>query len=326
ARLFIARWKPWWNSVWRGAPTISKPRRASTATPIITIIWFAGAATGWTTSIIPASTNSRRRAWAASLSKFSIIPSISRGCAPRAAGARRNRRRKSRRAARRARRVDGARRLPDPGSHDLPGRDRFALAFEHKLAPHGAGKLPGDSRVGFFPDENFTGARFSLQARRDVDRVAKDGVIGHCAAAHVADERFAGADAGAEPQVFRRAGAHRGKNFPRRVDGALGVIRALDGRAEKRHHLIADQLVQGTVVKKNRPRGDFVEAVQLDGQRRGLEPLRERGEAAHIDEQYRNYPRLPARRSELVSERAEIGVLSRRADLQQAKGQRTDSQ
>jgi hypothetical protein len=58
----------------------------------------------------------------------------------------------------------------------------------------------------------------------------------------------------------------------------------VDGRAKKRHHLIADQLVQGAVVTEDRFRCHLVEAVELRGDIRGMELLRERGKAADINE------------------------------------------
>ena len=99
------------------------------------------------------------------------------------------------------------------------------------------------------------------------------------------------------------------------------MIGPLDGRAEKTHHLIAHQLVQSAVVKKDRSGSDFIEAIEFDGDRRRFKPLRERREAAHIDEQDRYDPSLPARRSQLVSKRAEIGIFSRWPNLHQAKRQ-----
>ena len=93
------------------------------------------------------------------------------------------------------------------------------------------------------------------------------------------------------------------------------MIGTTDRGAEKSHHLITDELVQGTVVAKNRVRRRLVEAIELGSHFRGLELLGERGEAANVDEQDRDVDRLPARRSQLVSERAEVGIFSRRTNL-----------
>ena len=100
------------------------------------------------------------------------------------------------------------------------------------------------------------------------------------------------------------------------------MIFATDGSAKKRHYLIADELVQGTVVAKDRVRRRFVEAIELGRDFRGFELLGKRGEAANVDEKNRDASRLPARRSQLVSKRAEIRILSRRTNLQQAERQR----
>jgi len=104
------------------------------------------------------------------------------------------------------------------------------------------------------------------------------------------------------------------------------MIFATDGGAKKRHHLITDQLIQGTVVTKDGVRRRLVKAIELARNFRGLELLGKRGEAANVDEQDRDANRLPARRSQLVSKRAEVGILSRRANLQQTKRQRADAE
>jgi hypothetical protein len=54
---------------------------------------------------------------------------------------------------------------------------------------------------------------------------------------------------------------------------------------------------------------------------RGMELFGERGKAADVGEQDRDVESLPARRSQLVSKRAEVGILPRRADLEQTKRQ-----
>jgi hypothetical protein len=61
------------------------------------------------------------------------------------------------------------------------------------------------------------------------------------------------------------------------------MIFALYGRAEKRHHLIADQLVQGAVVTEDRFCRDLVKAVELRGHVRRMELIRKRGKPADID-------------------------------------------
>jgi hypothetical protein len=57
-----------------------------------------------------------------------------------------------------------------------------------------------------------------------------------------------------------------------------------------------------------------------------MELLGERGKAADVGEQDRDVESLPARRSELVSERTEIGILPGGADLCQTKRQRAHAE
>src|SRR5688572_5222914 len=104
------------------------------------------------------------------------------------------------------------------------------------------------------------------------------------------------------------------------------MIVATDGGAEKSHHLITDELIQSAVVAKDRVRRRLIKAIELGSHFRWLELLGKRGEAANLDEQDRDVDRLPARRSQLVSKRAKIGILARRTNLQQTKRQRADAE
>ncbi len=56
--------------------------------------------------------------------------------------------------------------------------------------------------IGFLRNKNLSRSCLALEARGDVDGVAENGVIGHRSAADIADERFAGADAGAHAQTI----------------------------------------------------------------------------------------------------------------------------
>lgn len=102
------------------------------------------------------------------------------------------------------------------------------------------------------------------------------------------------------------------------------MIVTIDRRAEKAHDLIAHELVESAVVAKNRSRRQVVEAIEPDGYVRRLELLGERCKAADVDEENRDVKSLPARRSQLVSKRAEVRIFPRGANLQQTKRQRAD--
>jgi hypothetical protein len=97
------------------------------------------------------------------------------------------------------------------------------------------------------------------------------------------------------------------------------MIVAADGRAEKSHHLVTDELVKRAVVTKDRARGELVKAIELHRYLGGRELLGERGKAANVGEEDGNMEHLPVRRSQLVSKRAKIGIFPRRANLQEPK-------
>ena len=210
---------------------------------------------------------------------------------------------------------------------DLPGDHRIAFAFEQKLLAFGVRKFHYDPRIGFLGNENLSGSRLALQARRYIDRIADHRVVRHLAAADVADKRFARGDADSYAQaVYRRGCQTLAHDFAGGCHRPLRMIVAADRGAKKSHHLIADELVQSTVVTKDRVRRRLVEAIEPGSHLRRRELLGKRGEAANIDEQDRDVNRLPARRSQLVSERAKVGIFSRRTNLQQAKRQRADAE
>jgi len=91
----------------------------------------------------------------------------------------------------------------------------------------------------------------------------------------------------------------------------------VERRPEKRHDLIADEFIERAVILKNRLGRQHVKAVEPLRHFGRRQPLRQRRKAAHVDEQDRYVADLPARGSQLVSERAEVGILARRPDLHQ---------
>src|SRR5687767_4031981 len=79
--------------------------------------------------------------------------------------------------------------------HDLPGDHRLAFALEQKLMALGVRKFHHDARIGFLRNENLSGSRLALQARRHIDRISDHRVVRYLAAADVADKRFPRGDA-----------------------------------------------------------------------------------------------------------------------------------
>lgn len=164
-------------------------------------------------------------------------------------------------------------------------------------------------RIGFLGDENLSGYGLALETRSYIDRIAEHGVVRYLATANVADKRFPRGDADAYAQAVYRRGCHvLAHDFAGGRHRSLGVIAATNRRAEKAHDLIADEFVQSAVMAKNRFGRQLVKAIELGGYIRGLELLGERRKAADIDEYDRKDASLPARRSQLVSKRAKIGI------------------
>ena len=64
---------------------------------------------------------------------------------------------------------------------------------------------------------------------------------------------------------------------------------------------------------------DLVKAVEVRGDSVGIGFFGKRGISANVDEQNGKRMELPARRSQFISKRAKIRVLSRRTNLQQLK-------
>lgn len=206
-------------------------------------------------------------------------------------------------------------------ARDLPGDHRVALALKFQLPSRCVGKLLLNLRERFLRNQDFTRRGGALESRRDVDRVAEHGVVGYIFAADVADESCAGADADANLQpVFLSHGCDLTDNFHCGCHRAFWVIMPMQRRAKERHHFIADELVERAIVAKDRVAGDLIESIESHGDFRGIHLFHQRGEAADVDEHDRDVFGLPARGSELVSKRAEMGILPRRAYLEQLVG------
>lgn len=91
----------------------------------------------------------------------------------------------------------------------------------------------------------------------------------------------------------------------------------MERRAEKSHDLIADEFIERAVILENRLGRQGVKTIETLRDFRRRQALRQRRKAAHVDEQNRNIADLPARRSQFVSESAEVRILARGADLHQ---------
>src|SRR5438045_835228 len=91
-------------------------------------------------------------------------------------------------------------------------------------------------------------------------------------------ERLAGVDADAHADVVAVA-ADRVADRERSADGALRVVLARHGRAEERHHRIADELLDRAAVALELAADALPEAVEQPPHVLGIELLRPRGDA-----------------------------------------------
>src|SRR5207253_2882840 len=142
--------------------------------------------------------------------------------------------------------------------------------------------------------------RLHLQACRLVHGVADDGVGDAAARAHVAGDHVAGADADAGQQALAARGvalgerALEGDGRPHRGAGVVGE--RAERRAEDCHHAVAEELRDEAAFALDHPRDDGVVLVQQLDHARRRRALRERGEAAQVDEHRRRLGRLAAER------------------------------
>ena len=153
---------------------------------------------------------------------------------------------------RRRRRGRRESRCPRPSSRDgLPRRHRLGLALQRQRLELLVLDRAAGQPVGDLADGDAARPRRRLQARGDVHRVADHRV----AVADLAGEHVARVDPHAQREADVGGGVdvlvdllHRGLHREAGADGALGVVLVGDGRAEHRHHVVADVLVDRAAV------------------------------------------------------------------------------
>jgi len=125
----------------------------------------------------------------------------------------------------------------------------------------------------FLRDQDFTRRGSALESRRDIDRIAKHGVVGHVFAADVADERLAGTESA--PTSGRWSSGMAATS--RKISRALVTARrawSCQWRGEECHHFVADELVERAVVTKDRVGGDVIETIETRGDFGGIHLFR----------------------------------------------------
>ena len=126
-------------------------------------------------------------------------------------------------------------RFPHPDRLRLALRlDRLGLAVVDRLTRRAVGRLA---------DEDAVHRRRRLQARGGVDDVARRHTFAFGGAPAERDERLAGVDG--DPHLELVLLVRPVADRKRRAEGALRVVLMRDGRAEERHHRVADELLDG---------------------------------------------------------------------------------
>jgi hypothetical protein len=140
------------------------------------------------------------------------------------------------------------RRLRSHDAHGLPGIHAIGLALELERLERAVVNGVASGPVGALSHGHRPRATGRLEPRRHVHGVADHGVV----AAHGAGQHLAGVhpDAKSEAHAVRLVEAgvdvrHRVLHAERGADGTLGVVLVRDRRAENRHHVVADVLVDG---------------------------------------------------------------------------------
>jgi hypothetical protein len=190
--------------------------------------------------------------------------------------------------------------------HRLPGshRRRLALQLERLelLVVDGLARRPH----GPLADGDASGPGGALEPGRDVDGVAGDRVV----AADGTRQHLAGVHA--DPQVEVDARGERLVDLPHRVlhaepgaDRPLGVVLVRHRRAEDRHDVVADVLVDGPAVALDLLAEPHERSVDERLHVLGVHPLGDRGVAGQVGEQDGHLAALLGRR--LGAHRRQVG-------------------
>ena len=127
-----------------------------------------------------------------------------------------------------------------PGPQHLPDRNGLGLAFRVDPAPLAVFDRPVGRTMGRLVDEDPVDRGRGLKARSRVDDVARGHALAGLRPGSERDERLTRRDPDPHLQVAVLCPIPDGEC---RADGALGVVLVCHGRAEERHHRIADELL-----------------------------------------------------------------------------------
>ena len=159
-------------------------------------------------------------------------------------------------------------------------------------------------RQGRFAEQDITWTRRLLQARRDVDRIARrEALLG-------ARHNLAGIDPDPRLQAQLRQSV---PHLHRRADGAQGVVLAHLGNAEHGHHRVADELLDRPAVQLDDALHPLEVAGKQGTQGLGIRRPAQRSRAGDVAEQQGHRLALLARNDDwsgaLLAELGPVAVL-----------------
>ncbi len=135
------------------------------------------------------------------------------------------------------------------------GTNKLALALKLQLAARRIGKFRVNMSIGVFVNKDFSRSGRTLQTGRDIYGISQHCIIRDCAFADIANKGLACRNPGAGMKLLAvREAVHSLENPQRCLHRSLRVILRMERGTEKCHHLIADKLIEGTVVVKDAAR------------------------------------------------------------------------
>ena len=187
-----------------------------------------------------------------------------------------------------------ARRLCGVGlcrSDQAPDLERGLDAFHAYIVDSHAARDPLRALMHFGIEHGFPCAGDLKKPRREIHRLADDGVRAVTRAPQPARHHLARCDADVHRERPAHLGLerrHRGMNLKRSPDRALRLVAVRDRRAEHCHHRVADVLVDCPAAAFD----DVVYGLEVTPEHSmyflGIERLRQTGEAAEIREEHRD--------------------------------------
>ena len=196
---------------------------------------------------------------------------------------------------------DQRRRLPrlfGAQAVDAPDPNRPAEAAHLHFADKAGVDDVGDRIVHRLGDERLAGFRHVLEPRREIHRIAGDGVVLPRPAAHAGSDDLAAGDADMDIERMPELAAEfgdGGMDLERGAHGALGIVAVRHGGAEHAHDAVAGVLVHAAAIRGDEAVHDVEEARQQRVVLFGVERCAQPRVAGDIGKQGRDLAALARR-------------------------------